>query len=115
MSELTHYPSPLKPYGQHEIMPWAFYRARHEESIEERHAEFMANMARLGPPLGFAGLQLPPAPYYPERLSWHYRVKPSIKGLRFQGEYNFRGERYVYRDTGAFDDDIRYGFRPNNK
>lgn len=94
---------------------WVRYRASHAESIEQRHAEFMASMAKIGPPLGFAGLALPPAPDCKDQLAVVYGVKLSTRGLKFVGHYKYRGERYVYLDRGSFDDGIRFGFKTSNK
>ena len=62
-----------------EVELWVWYRAIHAESIEQRHAEVMGNMMRIGPPLGFTGLDLPPAPDCGKELGAHYRVKCNWK------------------------------------
>jgi hypothetical protein len=92
------------------VQLWTFYRAIHAESIEQRHAEFTRNMAHIGPPLGFRGVELPKAPDCGAELYACYGVKLPTKGLRFIGGYIYRGETYEYEDHGAFDDRMEFGF-----
>jgi hypothetical protein len=94
---------------------WVRYRATHAESIEQRHGEFLRNMAVIGPPLGFLGLALPPAPDCGDNLVASYRIKYPVPGLKFLGMYKFRGERFKYEDQASFDDDVHFGFRTSNK
>lgn len=94
---------------------WVRYRASHAESIEQRHSEFLRNMAPIGPPLGFSGLTLPPAPHCGDNLVASYRIKYPIRGLKFLGMYKFRGERFKYEDQASFDDDLHFGFKTSNK
>jgi hypothetical protein len=84
-------------------------------SIKQRHAEVMAGMNKIGPPLGFAGLEPPPTPDCGGNLNASFSVKLPIRGLKFMGSYEFRGERHIYRDHGAFDDLMDFWFRTSNK
>lgn len=93
---------------------WLRYCARHDESIAQRHAEFMANMARIGPPLGFAGMKLPPTPDCGAELVALYHARYPVRGLWIEGEYLYRGERYVYKDRSGYDDLVRIVFKPTN-
>ena len=94
---------------------WLYARPDRALPIEQRHAQVMARMAKVPPPLGFEGVVLPPAPSCGDALSAHYQVKMSTKGLRCFGDYRYRGERYVYEDRASFDEHIIYGFRHTNK
>jgi len=98
-----------------DIELWIRSRADKSKSIEARHAEVMERMAKVAPPLGFAGLTLPPAPDCGDGLGASYGMKFPIRGLRFMGHYIYRGERYIYRDEAKFDDFLRYGFKTSNK
>ncbi|WP_233239091.1 hypothetical protein [Bordetella sp. LUAb4] len=84
-------------------------------SIEQRHAEVMERMSRFGGPLGFAGLELPPAPDCGGDLSAEYSIKFNIKGLRFIGSYKYRGEKYICEDEAFYDERLRFGFKISNK
>jgi hypothetical protein len=98
-----------------DITLWIFSRATREESVEQRHAEVMERMTGFGTPLGFAGLELPPAPEFESRVIASYRVKPSIRGLKCEGNYLYRGGHFLYEDNAKFDDSLRYGFKVTNK
>jgi len=98
-----------------EISLWVGCRATHAESIEHRHAEFAANMTRLGRPLGWLGLTVPPVPDCGDQLSAAYTIKYPVRGLRFIGHYVYRGERYIYRDEAKFDDLLHFGFKISNR
>lgn len=98
-----------------DILLWIFSRAEASVSIEERHAEVMENMEKLGPPLGFAGLDLPPAPDCGEYLSADYGVRHQTRGLRFTGHYIYRENGYISEDSAKFDDQLRFGFKTSNK
>ena len=97
------------------IILWVGSRASHAESIEVRHAEVAANMARIGAPLGWHDLAVPPAPDCGDQLRAVYTIKYPVRGLRFIGDYVYRGERYVYGDEASFDDMLRFGFKTSNK
>ncbi|MBR8657423.1 hypothetical protein KDH83_29315 [Achromobacter sp. Marseille-Q0513] len=84
-------------------------------SIEQRHARVMDGMSRFGIPLGFKGLDLPIAPDCGDGTIATYGVKFSIKGLKFVGDYRYRGERYLYDDRGYMDEHVRYGFKVSNR
>ncbi|WP_233238276.1 hypothetical protein [Bordetella sp. LUAb4] len=75
----------------------------------------MNNMSRLGGPLGFAGLELPKAPSCGGGLAALYSVRLPVRGLRFLGDYTYRGERYKYEDRASYDEHLRYGFKISNK
>ncbi len=94
---------------------WLYARPDRALTIEQRHAQVMARMAKVPPPLGFNGVALPSAPSCDDALSAHYQVKMSTKGLLCFGDYRYRGERYVYEDRGSFDEHMTYGFRHTNK
>lgn len=94
---------------------WVFSRATRAESVEQRHAEVMERMKGIGAPLGFAGLELPLAPEFGEKVIASYRVKPSIRGLKCEGDYLYRGGTFHYEDNAKFDDSLRYGFKVSNK
>jgi hypothetical protein len=98
-----------------DIELWIAARAIKAVSIQERHAQVMERMSRIDPPLGFAGLELPPAPDCGDGLNAAYGVKFPIRGLKFVGDYIFRGERFNYEDNGRFDDYLRFGFKVSNK
>lgn len=94
---------------------WIFSRATHDQSIEQRHAEFVNSAKYIGPPLGFEGVELPLTPDCGDKLSAEFGVKYAIRGLKFFGMYIFRGERYVFRDETKFDDFLRFSFKTSNK
>lgn len=98
-----------------EINVYVCRRPDKSVSIERRHAEVMERMAQVGPPLGFSGLELPPAPDCGNELVAVYGVKLSVRGLKFLGYYTYRGEKYQYKDQTSFDDRLRYGFKSSNK
>lgn len=93
------------------------YRARADESIDSRHAEFVANMSRIGPPLGFAGLEPPATPRIKKvddlsALEW---FRYPIPGMKMQMHYKFRSDRYLNRDDSHLDDSISIEFKTSNK
>jgi hypothetical protein len=92
-----------------------YYRATHAESIEQRHSEFMANMARIGPPFGLAGMELPPVPDCGEELVAAYDVQYPIRGVWLQGFYTYRGESYRYEDRRCDDDTVFIPFKASHK
>jgi hypothetical protein len=94
---------------------WIYYRATHAESIEQRHAEIMANMSRIGPPLGLAGMELPPAPDCGVETVACYDIQYPIPGLWLDADYKYRGERYHYDDKRADDDKVRICFKTSSK
>ena len=65
--------------------------------------------------LGFKGLDLPIAPDCGDGTIATYGVNFSIKGLKFVGDYRYRGERYLYDDRGYMDEHVRYGFKVSNR
>jgi hypothetical protein len=99
----------------YDIELWIYYRAVHEESIEQRHIEFMRNMSLLGSPLGFEGVDLPAVPDCGSELCAVFGAKYSIiRGLRFQGSYQYRDQKYQYKDKASYDDTFRIGFKTSN-
>jgi hypothetical protein len=94
---------------------WMYYRATHSESIDQRHAEFTANMSLIGRPLGFSGIGLPPAPDCGAELVAIYDVKYPTPGLWLQGSYLYRGQGYRYQDRRSYDDKVQIGFKAANK
>jgi hypothetical protein len=93
------------------------YRARADESIESRHAEFVANMSRVGPPLGFAGVEPPSTPQImkaDDLLAHEWFLYP-VRGLKLKMTYMFRHERYLNRDDSHLDDSISIEFKTSNK
>jgi len=93
----------------------SYYRARPEESIEERHAEITRNMREFGPPLGWAGLPVPPAPDCGADLSADYSVKYPIPGLQHMAFYSYRSERYLGPDEASYDDTFILSFKTDNR
>jgi hypothetical protein len=94
---------------------WIYHRATHAESIEQRHAVFVASMSYVGSPLGFAGMKLLRAPECGSELCAVFHVKYPTPGLWLDGEYIYRGQRYRFRDRHAYDDKLRIGFKTSNK
>jgi len=90
------------------------YRATAAESIEQRHHDVMTRMSRVGPPFGFKGLDLPPAPICRD-LCTFYKIRFPIRGLKFMATYNYRSEDYLNRDEATLDDSLDYAFRASNK
>lgn len=84
-------------------------------SINQRHAEIMDRMSRIGAPLGVAGLELPAAPSCGDGLIATYTVKLPIRGLRFVGDYAYRGDRYIYEGRASNDEHLRFVFKISNK
>lgn len=72
-------------------------------------------MSELDPPLGFKGLDIPSAPNCGDGLVALYKIKLSTKGLLFIGDYNYRGENYLYEDHSSYDEHLRFGFKISNK
>jgi hypothetical protein len=99
----------------HHVTIMLCYRAKHEEGIEQRHAEFMANMSRIGPPFGFAGVALPAAPDCGAELVAFYGVRYPIRGVRVMGTYTYRGATYQYEDRRCDDDQVSIEFKTSNK
>ena len=96
------------------IRLYSYYRAHPEESVGERHQEFMSNMQAFGPPLGFQGLDLPIAPDLGDEYIEGYSVKMPIKGLTFQGIYQNRRNRTLGEDHATMDDHISFTFKKAN-
>lgn len=98
------------------VLLQARYRARAGESIESRHTEFVANMSRIGPPLGFSGLEPPATPQVRDgdlsALEW---FRYPVPGVKLQMHYKFRSDRYLNRDESHFDDSISIEFKTSNK
>jgi hypothetical protein len=103
-----------KPMKGKEIELWFYYRPSHAESIEARHAEIADKMRRVGPPLDWAGLDVPPAPDCGADLSAHYSMKYPIKGLWMTGDYTYRSETYEYDDRAYIDDKMTIYFKTSN-
>lgn len=98
-----------------DIELWIYARPDGALTIDQRHAEVMDRMSRIGAPLGFAGLELPAAPSCGDGLVATYTVKLPVRGLRFVGDYAYRGERYIYKDRASYDEHLRFGFKVSNK
>ncbi|MBR8656525.1 hypothetical protein KDH83_24740 [Achromobacter sp. Marseille-Q0513] len=98
-----------------DIELWFYARPNRGFSIEQRHARVMDGMSRFGAPLGFKGLNLPIAPDCGGELAAVYGIKLPVRGLKFIGDYTYRGEKYVYHDRAYMDEHIRYGFKISNK
>jgi hypothetical protein len=96
------------------IRLYSYYRAHPEESVGERHQEFMSNMQAFGSPLGFQGLDLPIAPDLGDEYIGGYRVKMPIKGLTFQGIYQNRRNRTLGEDHATNDDNVKFIFKRSN-
>jgi len=94
---------------------YAYHRAIHMESIEERHAEVADKMRRVGPPLGWAGLDVPPAPDCGADLSADFEVKYPIPGLKCFGSYIYRDPEYRYEDESFYDDKLRMLFNLSSR
>ena len=84
-------------------------------SIEERHERVTKKMAEVGPPLGFRGLALPPAPDCGRDLSAWVQVKSGVPGLECFLTYCYRGEKYIWRDRAIFDERLWYQFGSRNR
>lgn len=82
------------------------HRARHEESIEERHVAFTRNMLKLSKPLGWEGLPIPPVPDCGDELGASFDIAYGMSGLELQGRYVYRGETYKYQDEATYDDKV---------
>ena len=100
-----------------EVLLQVQYRARADESIDSRHAEFVASMSRIGPPLGFAGLEPPATPGLRKvddlsALEW---FRYPIPGMKMQMHYKYRSDRYLNRDDSHLDDSISIDFKTSNK
>lgn len=98
-----------------DIELWIYARPDSSLTIDQRHADVMDRMSRFGAPLGFAGLDLPAAPSCGDGLVATYTVKTHVRGLRFVGDYTYRGERYVYEDRASYDEHLHFGFKVSNK
>jgi hypothetical protein len=90
------------------------YRAAHEEAIEDRHSVFVDRMMTLPPPLGWRGLNVPPAPDCGDELGASFEVIYPIPGLELDGRYVFRGNTYQYRDEATYDDKVWITFAPKS-
>lgn len=90
-----------------DIELWFHARPDKALSINQRHAEIMDRMSRIGALLGFAGLELPAAPSCDDGLVATYTVKLPIRGLRCVGDYAYRGDRYIYEDMASYDEHLR--------
>lgn len=100
----------------YDIELWVHYRAVHEESIKQRHNEFMQNMSKIGAPLGFEGGDLPPPPDCGSELCAVFGGNyPTMRGLKFQGSYIYRDQKYQYKDKASYDDTFRIGFKTSNR
>src|SRR6516162_10316059 len=98
-----------------DIELWVYHRAAHEEPIEQAYKAFTAKMAQIDSPLGFRGLDLPPAPNCEEQLRCSVEFEhPSIPDLKFQIAYIDRSPAYKYKDRSRFDDVFRIGFKAPN-
>lgn len=98
-----------------DIELWIYARPDKTLTIDQRHAEVMDRMSQIDSPLGFAGLELPAVPSCGDGLVATYTVKFPIRGLRFVGDYAYRGDRYSYEDKASYDEHLRFGFKLSNK
>lgn len=90
-------------------------RADRSVSIDCRHNDFVRAMAEIGAPLGFAGLEPPPAPDFRNKLLAGFTVKLPLPELSFSGQYQNREENFEFVDSASFDDAIFYGFTSGNR
>jgi hypothetical protein len=91
------------------------YRARHDESIEQRHTIMAAAMREVSAPLGWAGAEIPDAPDCGEDLGGGFQVKVTTPSVDTYGSYVYRGETYQYRDESTYDDKLSISFESSNK
>ncbi|MGN2410405.1 hypothetical protein [Pseudomonas syringae] len=98
-----------------DIELWIYAYPDKTLTIDQRHVEVMDRMSRIGPPLGFSGIELPATPSCGDGLVATYTVKLPIRGLRFVGDYAYRGDRYTYEDRSTYDEHLRFGFKISNK
>ncbi|MFJ3058268.1 hypothetical protein [Herbaspirillum sp. NPDC087042] len=98
-----------------EIELWFYARPDRTRSIDERHGEVMSRLAKIDGPFGFSGLDLPEAPDCGDGLVAVYSTKLPTRGLKFIGDYAFRGAGYRYEDRASYDEHIRYQFKVTNK
>lgn len=98
-----------------DIELWIYTYPDRALTIDQRHAEVMNRMSQIGAPLGFAGLELPIAPSCGDGLVATYTVKLPIRGLRFIGDYAYRGDLHKYEDRSSCDEHLRFGFKTSNK
>ena len=98
-----------------EVKPYVFYRPSPEESIESRYVDFVEKMQRIGLPLGFAGLAIPPVPDAGDEYITWVEVKYPIRGLKMAMTYTNRRHRYLTEDVASRDDNVRIRFRTSNK
>lgn len=93
---------------QHQIGLVFYHRATHAISFEQRYREIIAEMQRIGPPFGLAGLTPPPMPECPGAAA-HFRFEyPS--GAYLYCSIVDRTPAYQYRDRKSFDDLLYIGF-----
>jgi len=91
------------------------YRPISAESIEQRHAEIVGNMKHIGPPLGFADLEIPPAPVC-KGYSASFKIKFPTTGLKGECMYVNREPRFgMNLDRHRCDDVLIIDFRMSNK
>src|SRR5262245_25013935 len=92
-----------------DIVFYAYYRPGFAEGIEPHYSRFMKVMGGIGPPLGFAGLELPPVPKFRRgHLLCTYGVKPA-KNVKCFGVYKFRTESFGNDDRASEDDNVCWG------
>ncbi len=90
------------------------YRARHDVSIETRHAAFADKMMNLPEPLCWRGIDVPSAPDCGDELGASFEVPYPTPGLELDGRYVYRGETYKYDDEASYDDKVWISFAPTN-
>ncbi|WP_156348070.1 hypothetical protein [Sphingomonas sp. Leaf231] len=93
-----------------EITLLLYARPDRAMTIEERHARFVERMCRIGSPLGYAGLEPPPAPDCGDGLSAGFSMKYPIRGLLSFGRYKFRGVDYKWEDKASYDEHLDFRF-----
>ena len=92
-----------------------YYRATHVEPVEKRHGEVVARMREIGPPLGWANLDIPSAPDFGGELAAIYRVKYPNHEIKCHADYNYRGDGRHLFDKTADDDGLFIEFHLPSK
>ncbi|MBI2253539.1 MAG: hypothetical protein HYU58_02850 [Proteobacteria bacterium] len=90
------------------------HRANHDVSIETRHAGFALRMMKLPRPLGWAGLNVPPAPDCGDELGASFEIVYPVAGLELDCRYVYRGETYKYEDEAFYDDKAWISLTPKS-
>ncbi|MBK8158580.1 MAG: hypothetical protein IPK59_07360 [Rhodospirillaceae bacterium] len=99
---------------RHNFRFYMHYRARHDVSIEARHAAFTEKMMKLPEPLGWQEIDVPPAPDCGDELGASFEVSYPTADLELDGRYVYRGESYHSDDESTYDDKVWITFVPKN-